>query len=563
MSTNPIKILVAFALPFLMIVPPVLESIRGLHSPQLTINALMFTALFVLPFSVVLMLLNRRTDAPRGWARIVSALVIGICAFGFLDIAFGGVTIAASYLPVLETASLIEKVAIHFALMAVAIVILSGIAWVMYNDILNLLLILFGIIAVSSVFLTEQKPYDNWSKPATVVTEPSRDGPTEVYIILDAMMGLEGIDRSIPGGQEFYDEVKAFHEKHGFALHANAFSRQGSTASSLPPAVNYDYRGMVPDAYLADYNGYASVVVNALFEDMASNGRGLKVYQTPYLNFCQVETVSSCNTLGIFDPFNGYLPPEISENEAFLTLIGMKRISLDSLSMTYVRLFLKNAFPRSLARSLFSVGEVPETGNYNGLSFDRYFAEFSEDLIASRGKTNYFAHFVVPHDPFILDAECRPKAAATGAMFLSQGEGIEGEEFEERRKAGYRDYFAQARCVYKQLDGLFTRLATDEAFDDVRIVLFGDHGSRNSAGKFARYLGERDLHDNYAILFSVWERGQDFEIVEQQASLQQLLSKRDAGFRFDPTEEIVKTVVAPQQKPGQPRTNVEIVMPLN
>ena len=557
------RTLLAFSLPFMMIIPPVLERVRGLHAPELTFNIVVLAVLFALPFALILAALNRGPGTQTARARFWSSGVMALCVFMFLDIAFGGVTLATQYLPVLDDLSLGARVGAHFALILVIVCILGALIWKMYKDALNILFILFGIVFLTSLFTTEHKPFDNWVKQDASGNGTHAAAPAEVYIILDAMIGLGGIDRSLPGGQSFYDDVMAFHEKHGLAVYENAFSRQGSTVASLPPALNFDFRGTSPDAYIVDYNGAGSVVVNPMFEAIAGNGKGLTVYQTPYLNFCQVNSVTSCNTLGIFNPFNGYTPPEITGNAAFVTLVGLKRISLESLSMTYIRLFLKNAFPRELARDLFGIGDVPEVGTYNALSFERWFSRFADDLMASGGRTNYFAHFIVPHDPFVLDAECRSKSEASGGMFLTQVEGVHGDALEARRAAVYREYFSQARCVYKTLDILFSRLAGEPAFEDVRVVLFGDHGPRISAGKFARYLGERDLKDNYSVLFSFWEQGGAFEVIEKQASLQQLLSKREEGFRFDPSEEIVNTVVAPQQKPGEARKNVEIAMPVN
>ncbi|MCP3887522.1 MAG: hypothetical protein GY702_01450 [Desulfobulbaceae bacterium] len=550
----------AFALPFLIIIPPMLERVRGLHSPELTTYVVSIAALFALPFAVCIAMLSRQQSETSWPTRFWYSVLIALCVFMFLDIGFGGMNVAGQLFPLVYKVSLFQRVAIHFTLALAMIGVLSLLAWKLHKDIQNLLLILFGTIFTASLFITDHEPFDNWAKDRPAKDGISSSAPTEIYIVLDAMLGPGGIDRTIPGGQEFYNQVKEFHERHGFALYQNAFSRQLYTFSSLPPALNFDFVGQSPDEYVTVSNGSTFVSSNRLFEDIIQNDRELVVYQTPFINFCKNESINRCKTLGIYNPFNGYTPQSVTENKSFATLIGLKTIARETLTLTYIRLFLKNAFPRKLSQKLFGIGSLPEVDHYSVLSFEHWFSEFSKDILSSGGQSNYFAHFMVPHDPFVLDESCQPKPTAEGGMFITKTEGIQGLEFEERRQFLYQAYFAQASCVYKKLDELFSRLAEDETFDDVRVVLFGDHGSRISAHELVRYLGDRDLRDNYSTLFSVWQRGKAFELIEEQISIQQLLTKRDSSFQINPSEKIVKTVIAPQQNSGRPRINVEILM---
>ncbi len=540
---------VAFLLPFLIILPPILERIRGLHSPEVTWNVLLIAALFALPFAMCSAILNYQQTDDSHRTRLWLSVLLALCVFIYLDIGFGGIKIASQLLPFISQVSLLHRVMLHFAIIVLAVGCLTLLAWKMHKNILNTLFIMFGVIFVSTIFLPNHRPLDNWVRTDSVATKSTDSSKVEIYIIFDAMIGLNGIDREIPGGQEFYDLVRSFHERHGFVLYPNAFSRHGSTNSSIPSSLNYDFAGFYSDKYITEGDGDSKIVVsNRLFDLIALDGKNLTVYQTPFINYCQHEAVNECKTIAHNDPFNGYLPDNISERETFLTLMGIKLIAPETLTLTYIRLFLKNAVPSSLAQTLIGVGLVPELGRYDGPDFDLWFSEFVDDILASNGQSNYFAHFLLPHDPFVLDSDCKVKLEATGDMFITQNAGLRGREFEERRQQVYRDYFDQASCVFMKLDDLFNRLEGSAEFKDMTVTLSGDHGSRISAGKFSKYLRERDLKDNYSALFSIWQQGSKFESVEEQVSVQQLFSLRDSNFRIDPSAKIQKMVIAPIKK---------------
>jgi hypothetical protein len=73
-----------------------------------------------------------------------------------------------------------------------------------------------------------------------------------------------------------------------------------------------------------------------------------------------------------------------------------------------------------------------------------------------------YAHLLVPHPPFILDAECKP----TGQTNIS----LKG--WNELPMSGYTDYL---QCVNRQIGELVARIVAKEK--DAIIIIQGDHGT--------------------------------------------------------------------------------------
>jgi hypothetical protein len=106
------------------------------------------------------------------------------------------------------------------------------------------------------------------------------------------------------------------------------------------------------------------------------------------------------------------------------------------------------------------------------------------------------AHLILPHDPFVLDGDCRlqPRGRWTLAADRSAG---------RRREAAYAE---QVRCALTSLDRLLAALDRSPAGRRAIVVVHGDHGSRlvdriprvGAAG-----VTTRDFAMTYATLFAV------------------------------------------------------------
>jgi hypothetical protein len=93
---------------------------------------------------------------------------------------------------------------------------------------------------------------------------------------------------------------------------------------------------------------------------------------------------------------------------------------------------------------------------------------------ADPAPTFAFAHVLLPHIPYYLDASCHPLAHP-----------IVGEQ-EDASPAQRAAYLAQSRCIDRMTLDVVTTLLRDSPVPPV-IVVVGDHGSRFSAPKFAQH----------------------------------------------------------------------------
>jgi len=93
---------------------------------------------------------------------------------------------------------------------------------------------------------------------------------------------------------------------------------------------------------------------------------------------------------------------------------------------------------------------------------------------ADPAPTFAFAHILLPHPPYYLDASCHPVAHPITS------------DQEDGSPAQRAAALAQTRCVDRMVLDLVTTLLRDSPVPPV-IVVVGDHGSRFSAPKFAKH----------------------------------------------------------------------------
>jgi len=525
-----------------------------MHSPQITTYSLVIVFVICAIAGLALVVLNRNAWKDKLSFQFIQIFLLASIVFIYIDISFDGYKLTETIIPFFTTLTRWQKFWFHSVFVSLSISVIGLLVWKLKDDAVNVLFVLFSVLFVSTLFISGQKPFDNWKRSDRNLITGSVAGSTEVIIVFDGMIGVEGVDRSLPGGQELYVSIKDFHEKHGFKLFGKAFSRSSITRNSLPNTLNFVYSGIGDVKELVqDLNGTNYLLSNRFFDRAHAAGQEVVVLQTPFLNFCRHPAVSQCHTLSAYDPFNGYLPASISDNKVALALIALKESTQNSILMKYIDAGIYNLaryYELNYGTGVFFVPDNPE---YNALSFNLLFDEFISDVLKTRGNVTYFAHFLFPHSPYVLDSECRPKTVwPSFPRNLTQRLGLTGSALQAARRESYLGYFDQVRCTYKKLEKLLDEMGKVDELKDSTIILMGDHGSRISEGGEIEYLSMRGIIDNHSTLFSARLPDQPGGYDTTPISVQQLLGSVQSGNLDVSTLKIDGTVVIPSVEKSAP-----------
>jgi len=452
-------------------------------------------------------------------------LIAGV-VFLAIDFSHGGYKIATMVMPFGE--GMLSRIIWLMVSMLMAFSIIYAVSWLLRDNLPIILLTVFGTIFVSTV--TVHLSTDR--KNQNITFTPSKGGrenlPPVIHIILDEMIGAEGIDRDIPGGEETYQIVRNFHSRFKFRLYGKAFSRHISTSMSIPNMLNYDYT----DSTYGTTSRYLTNGKWKYFDDMGHQGYDINVYQTSHINFCNAGNITRCKTLNSFNPAGIYVsfPKKdvshpLSMNAIVFSLF-MQKMPGSYFSAVANRL---NRLPLGHRLMKLMGLEGYFVLRYDVQSFNLWFDEISKEITQTRGGEVFFTHFLTPHMPLILNKHCNIKSIPWYSTYnLKQIQKLNDDSFREARRAYYKLYYEQVSCVFNKLTVLMKRIEDLKQFKNATIIIHGDHGSRISAGQFFEGLSDRDLVDNYSTLFSIrspdWKTGYDTRSVSVQRLFTEILS---------------------------------------
>jgi hypothetical protein len=166
------------------------------------------------------------------------------------------------------------------------------------------------------------------------------------------------------------------------------------------------------------------------------------------------------------------------------------------------------------------------------------FDRLAQDLRASADGDAYFAHLMIPHYPYALDAACRVRPQIEDwlyalPVFPEEGKNWKHERLlhhlESSRALRYRSYFEQIRCQQTLLDRLLAALTQADLEAQPIVIVHGDHGSRIVRRPILNWddakLPAEDFGDAYSTLFAVRCAGYEPGATRGPHPLQQLLGE--------------------------------------
>lgn len=489
-----------FLFPFVALMSPVVANLNGIFDTLLSKESYITSSIpiwiFVFGLSVLCFLLGILCVyvdalAQKRGGRVLKYFLISGVIFLALDLSYGGIQIAENLMPFGKEFYALRVFKVVFALVIFSI--LFGLVRFLSAKLPIILVAIFGSFFISSLILC-LFPAGNNEKNNHRPRSLDITKPPIIHMILDEMIGAEGIDRSIPEGEQTYQLIRNFHDRFNFRLYGKAFSRHFWTGMSVPNMMNYDYT----DATYGTQSRYVGESKWRVFDDMQKRGYWINIYQSLHLDFCSANNINICNTFNSFNPASIYFsaPRDYSSQELPVGKIVL-RVFLQRVSGSYLARLINRIIKR-IDNDLYLAER------FDVQSFTLWFDKFQNDVVQTKGGEIYFSHFLVPHAPFLLDKDCNNKPISwLEPHHLKEVKNLAGQEFKEARKFYNIMYYEQVSCIYKKLTGFMESIEQLDRFKNATIVINGDHGSRISSGQFVENLTDQDFVDNYSAHFSI------------------------------------------------------------
>ena len=399
---------------------------------------------------------------------------------------------------------------------------LSYLYWLMRSHISSILLVFFGVMLLATI-VSQPAPklaaseagfsdssdslVERWSGTGSF----NEELPIVLHILFDELMSPGAMTDDLPGGAESRQVVYDFGERYSFRTFDAVYSRQFFSNLSIWNLMNTEYRGHLDPAALAS-EFHSKDSTNAYFDDMAERGYQTVVFQSSFFGFCTNKNVLMCETFDSFDP-------RWSDVQTYD--LKTRKVHLwDTLLRSYGSSYTSK-YGRRLLSAVYGLddgggAELGAAGRFDVQMFPNTFQQFTNFAARVPRGSHIFAHFMVPHSPYQLTESCVVSGVEDGGYYLGKRFALEAERADARQRY-YAQYLAQVGCVMRSLDVMMRQLVEAESYQDAKIVIHGDHGSRISVGKFVERYAGRDFVDNYATYFAVRspdvEPGVDCELI--------------------------------------------------
>ena len=136
----------------------------------------------------------------------------------------------------------------------------------------------------------------------------------------------------------------------------------------------------------------------------------------------------------------------------------------------------------------------------------RVFKVMQEDILANPMGRVFFAHLLLPHNPFVYLHDCSVRYDPDPSMSYAMAS---NDRYRNPKVFEYRTmrYFEQAECALVTLRQMFEEMKLRAIFDQAFIVIHGDHGSQIASNYPTignlKTLTYEDYRAHYSTLFAV------------------------------------------------------------
>ncbi|MFN3517359.1 MAG: hypothetical protein ACK4YM_09395 [Novosphingobium sp.] len=397
--------------------------------------------------------------------------------------------------------------------------IIALLAWFHEREILKLAAAAFGAVLIFQVLalttgIGRPVPPDNQAKRLQDPARAASRSPPIVHLILDSYIGLDGMSAPDTGFGTLRQEQEAFFLAHGFQLYPQAYSRHAKTINALPELLSY---GRVKQGREPRAVQYAVAPALPYFEDLDRAGYRTSVSAPSFVDFCINQPLTRCRNYN-----RSHLAAMAGSGLAVTDrakVLGLTMLELSDFTAR-IAAAIDRLFPASQTAPRRHVYNRAKLYSLTGL---RELERFSADLGTLRRGEVRFIHLLLPHDPYLLDGQCR---------ILPEADWIDehGPATEAERDAAYA---RQVRCVTNGgLRRLLAALERTEAGRAAIVVIHGDHGSRTidslpAAG--GPTPGQRALAVTHSAFFAIRVPGEAAAIRPGRVALDELFGSLAAN----------------------------------
>lgn len=321
--------------------------------------------------------------------------------------------------------------------------------------------------------------------------------PVILHLVFDEMMSPGAADQSVPETVEAREILHRLGGRYGLRTFDSVYSRSYFSGVSLPNLFNSEYLGQTgqsaqfPKVLLATPH-------NAYFDDFASRGYRTAVFQTSLLDFCGNRNVDMCETFPSWDP--GVLRSDtlhLRARAGHVLTVLLRSYEPGHVSR-YGEWMVTGVDPRQIT----AAQKLGTERRFDVQGFIPWFERFVGFVERVPRGTHVFAHFMMPHAPYLMSPDCTITGDGGAGYYLAE-RFPDAASRELARRQYYKAYVTQLHCVVNRIGTFLDAVQRNPALRDARILIHGDHGSRISSGNRIEDYRREDFISNYATYFAI------------------------------------------------------------
>lgn len=344
--------------------------------------------------------------------------------------------------------------------------------------------------------------------------------PLLLHLILDEHIGVEGLRTE--GTGQVGPQIRAFLDDNRFLVYGGAYAEFAETVESIGHVLDLA-PGRHEHDLLESSPGFAARLTRSrYFEWLSKQGYAIHVSQADHLDMCHSTTpVASCDTyastrLGVLEPV------ELPASQKAQVIAGAYLSRSDIWNELRERYhWLRGLLPTGLGLPEWAWERTRVSPIATSAALDR----LAERLRRARPGQAIVAHLLLPHYPYVYDAECRIRPPDD---WLDRNDPLlpDANNTPGGRALRYERYGEQVRCTQRRVQELLDAIPAGVG-EQAIVILQGDHGSRISlVGRRSRaqqQLIPTDYMDAYSTLFAIRAPGLGPRYDQRQASAACLL----------------------------------------